>query len=458
MSTTFADLKITRQFLNAIEDLGFDQPTPIQIKAIPAIRSGQHVIGIAQTGTGKTAAYMLPVLQKIKYAQGTAARCVILVPTKELVVQVTEQVEQLTKYTDIRTEGIYGGVGRKSQAQSVNEGVDVLVSTPRRLLELYEFENVVLRKVEVLILDEADRMMDMGFMPQINTLLDIIPTKKQNLLFSATFSPRVEELSWNFMDFPVKIEVTPEATPVETVEQVRYDVPNFQTKLNLLAHLLQDEEAFHRIIIFTKTKSAADRVYKRLSKGDNKEHVRLIHSNKGQNTRINSFNDFKEGSVRILVSTDVMARGIDIKEVSHVINFDVPSVHEDYVHRIGRTGRAFRTGAAITFVTKSDKYHLLKIEEKIRMFIPMEELPSEVEVTETPFEENQLIERALDAQKKKADPNYQGAFHEKKSYKVKQKNKKIKRTKSFTGKGKSTFVKTPRKQKTTSKSNRGNKG
>lgn len=458
MSTTFADLKITRQFLNAIEDLGFDQPTPIQIKAIPAIRSGQHVIGIAQTGTGKTAAYMLPVLQKIKYAQGTAARCVILVPTKELVVQVTEQVEQLTKYTDIRTEGIYGGVGRKSQAQSVNEGVDVLVSTPRRLLELYEFENVVLHKVEVLILDEADRMMDMGFMPQINTLLDIIPTKKQNLLFSATFSPRVEELSWNFMDFPVKIEVTPEATPVETVEQVRYDVPNFQTKLNLLAHLLQDEEAFHRIIIFTKTKSAADRVYKRLSKGDNKEHVRLIHSNKGQNTRINSFNDFKEGSVRILVSTDVMARGIDIKEVSHVINFDVPSVHEDYVHRIGRTGRAFRTGAAITFVTKSDKYHLLKIEEKIRMFIPMEELPSEVEVTETPFEENQLIERALDAQKKKADPNYQGAFHEKKSYKVKQKNKKIKRTKSFTGKGKSTFVKTPRKQKTTSKSNRGNKG
>ncbi len=457
MSTTFADLKITRQFLNAIEDLGFDQPTPIQIKAIPAIRSGQHVIGIAQTGTGKTAAYMLPVLQKIKYAQGTAARCVILVPTKELVVQVTEQVEQLTKYTDIRTEGIYGGVGRKSQAKSVNEGVDVLVSTPRRLLELYEFENVMLRKVEVLILDEADRMMDMGFMPQINTLLDIIPTKKQNLLFSATFSPRVEELSWNFMDFPVKIEVTPEATPVETVEQVRYDVPNFQTKLNLLAHLLEDEEVFHRIIIFTKTKSAADRVYKRLSKGDNKEHVRLIHSNKGQNTRINSFNDFKEGSVRILVSTDVMARGIDIKEVSHVINFDVPSVHEDYVHRIGRTGRAFRTGAAITFVTKSDKYHLLKIEEKIRMFIPMEELPSEVEVTETPFEENQLIERALDAQKKKADPNYQGAFHEKKSYKVKQKNKKIKRTKSFTGKGKSTFVKTPRKQKTTSKSNRGNK-
>lgn len=454
---TFADLKITRQFINAIEDLGFEQPTPIQIKAIPAIRSGQHVIGIAQTGTGKTAAYLLPVLQQIKYAQGTAARCIILVPTKELVVQVTEQVAQLAKYTDIRFEGIYGGVGRKAQAKAVNDGVDILVATPRRLLELYEFEHVVLKKTEILILDEADRMMDMGFMPQINTILEIIPTKKQNLMFSATFSPRVEELSWNFMDFPIKIEITPEATPVETVEQLRYDTPNFQTKLNLLAHLLQDEETFHRIIVFTKTKQSADRVYKHLAR-KNKDNVRLIHSNKGQNTRINSFNDFKEGNIRILVSTDVMARGIDIKEVSHVINFDVPSMHEDYVHRIGRTGRAFRTGAALTFVTKADKYHILKIEEKIRMFIPVAPLPDEVEVPETPFEENQEIERALDAQKRKADPTYKGAFHDKKDYKQKQKAKKKNKPKKFTGKAKSAFLKTPKKKKTSSKRGRNKKG
>ncbi len=244
MSTTFEDLKITRQFINAIEDLGFQEATPIQIKAIPAIRSGQHVIGIAQTGTGKTAAYVLPILQQLKYAQGVAARCVILVPTKELVLQVKSQIEELSKYTDLRVAAIYGGVGRKAQAKSVNDGVDIIVSTPRRLLELYEHEQLVLKKIQIMVLDEADRMMDMGFMGQINAILEVVPTKKQNLLFSATFSPKVEELSWNFMDFPIKIEITPEATPVETVEQLRYNVPNFQTKLHLLAHLLQEEETF----------------------------------------------------------------------------------------------------------------------------------------------------------------------------------------------------------------------
>ncbi len=454
--TTFADLKITRQFLNAIEDLEFGPPTPIQIKAIPAIRSGQHVVGIAQTGTGKTAAYMLPILQKIKYAQGTAARCLIIVPTKELVVQVTEQISNLAKYTDIRFEGIYGGVGRKKQAIAVNNGVDIIISTPRRLLELYELDHIVLKKVQMLVLDEADRMMDMGFMGQINTLLEVIPTKKQNLLFSATFSPRVEELSWNFMDFPIKIEITPEATPVDTVEQLRYDVPNFETKLNLLALLLTDEEVFHRLIVFTKTKKSANRIFAYLHRYD-KENVRLIHSNKGQNTRINSFNDFKEGKIRILVATDVMARGIDIKEVSHVINFDVPTVYEDYVHRIGRTGRAYRTGSAITLVTQADKYHVHKIEEKIRMQIPIHQLPESVEIAETPFEESQDMAREIDAQKHKENPDYKGAFHEKKNYKTKIKQKKAKRSKKYTGKSNTTFIKSAKKKRTTSKRNRGKK-
>jgi len=453
----FEDLKITRQYLNALEDLGFEQATPIQIKAIPAIRSGQHVIGIAQTGTGKTAAYVLPILQRLSYPQGKAARCIIIVPTKELVVQVTQQVSELAKYTSLRFEGIYGGVGRKAQAKAINDGIDIIISTPRRLLELYEKENIKLNKVEVMVLDEADRMMDMGFMGQINTILEVVPTKKQNLLFSATFSPKVEELSWNFMDFPIKIEITPEATPVETVEQWRYDVPNFQTKLNLLAELLKDEEAFSRIIIFVKTKQSANQIYQHLKPRYGEENLRLIHSNKGQNTRINAFEDFKQGKIRMLVATDVMARGIDIKDVSHVINFDVPIVYEDYVHRIGRTGRAFRTGAALTFVTKADVYHVHKIEKKIRMGIPIANMPETVEETETPFYEKQNMEREIDKQKMKEDPDYKGAFHEKKSYKAKIKNKQSKRPKKYTGKSNTGFIASNKKRKTTSKKGRHNK-
>ncbi|MFK7797733.1 MAG: DEAD/DEAH box helicase [Aureispira sp.] len=454
--TTFDELKITKQYLNALEDLGFEEATPIQIKAIPAIRSGQHVIGIAQTGTGKTAAYVLPILQKLSYPKGSAARCIIIVPTKELVVQVTNQVKELATYTEFRIEGIYGGVGRKSQAKALLNGVDVVVSTPKRLLELYQQENVPLNKVEIMVLDEADRMMDMGFMGQINNILEVVPTKKQNLLFSATFSPRVEELSWNFMDFPVKIEITPEATPVETVEQRLYEVPNFVTKLNLLAYLLEDQENFNRIIVFVKTKQTANLVFERLKRLEGAEGIRLIHSNKGQNTRINAFEDFRQGAIRILVATDVMARGIDIKEVSHVVNFDVPTVYEDYVHRIGRTGRAFRTGAALTFSTPADTYHIHKIEKKIRMAIPRRSMPEAVEVTNTPFAEQQEMNRTIDAQKMKEDPTYKGAFHEKANYKTKIKKKQTKRPKKYTGKSNSGYMSKANKggSKTSSKKNR----
>lgn len=451
---SFENLKLTRQYLNAIEEQGFGKPTPIQAKAIPIIRGGQHLIGIAQTGTGKTAAYLLPTLQKLKYAQGEDLRALILVPTKELVLQVLEHIQMLAKYTDLRAVALYGGIGRKKQAADINAGVDIVVATPMRLLELYEKENLSVRKLEILILDEADRMLDMGFRPQINLILDITPRKKQNMMFSATFSPEVEELSWNFMDFPVKIEITPEATPVETVEQRIYHVPNIQTKLNLLVHLLENLEEFQRVIIFVKTKKSADQIYKRLEKAQVEGEKRLIHSNKGQNTRIKAFNDFKEGEVRLLISTDVMARGIDVSEVSHVVNFDMPKVYEDYVHRIGRTGRAYKEGTAITFVTKSDIYHLDKIQKKIRMTIPVFNIPEEVNLAETPFEENQDMEREIDRQKRKEDPNYKGAFHEKESHKVKQKRKQGTRTPKFKGKAKSYNKKTVKSKRKTSKHNR----
>lgn len=450
---TFEDLKLTRQYLNAIEELGYRVPTPIQLKAIPIIRSGQHIIGIAQTGTGKTAAYLLPVMQNLKYAQGELPRCVILVPTKELVLQVLEHVQFLSKYTDLRSVALYGGVGRKKQAETANAGVDIIVATPMRLLELYQEEGLDLKKIQVFILDEADRMLDMGFRPQINAILDVLPRKKQNMMFSATFSPVVEELSWDFMDFPVKIEITPEATPVETVEQLSYHVPNFQTKLNLLEFLMRNSN-MSRIMIFVKSKSAANRIFEYLQQSRVQGEMRLIHSNKGQNTRINSFNDFREGNVRLLISTDVMARGIDVTEVTHVVNFDVPTVYEDYVHRIGRTGRAWNEGTAITFVTKADIYHIGKIEKKIRMAIPVLRMPEEVVVIETPFEENQTMEREIDEQKKKDDPNFKGAFHEKKDYKLKQKQKQGKKVPKFSGKSKSFTQKTDSSGQKTSKHNR----
>jgi ATP-dependent RNA helicase RhlE len=449
----FEELKLTRQFLNAIEDLGYLRPTPIQQKAIPIIRSGQHLIGIAQTGTGKTAAYLLPVMQLLKYAQGELPRCVILVPTKELVLQVLEQVTALGKYTDLRYVALYGGVGRKKQAETANAGVDIVVSTPMRLLEIYQEEGLDLKKIQIFILDEADRMLDMGFMPQINAILDVLPRKKQNMMFSATFSPVIEELSWNFMDFPVKIEITPEATPVETVEQRSYLVPNFQTKLNLLEMLLLDAE-MNRVMIFVKSKENANKIFEYLQRQKIKGEMRLIHSNKGQNTRINAFNDFKEGIVRLLICTDVMARGIDVTEVSHVVNFDVPTHYEDYVHRIGRTGRAWHNGIAMTFVIKSDLFHIQKIEEKIRMPIPVLPLPEGLEIAETPFDENQDMERDIDAQRKKEDPNFKGAFHEKKDFKIKKKEKQGKKVPKFSGKAKSFTQKTSKSGDKTSKHNR----
>lgn len=257
-------------------------------------------------------------------------------------------------------------------------------------------------------------MMDMGFMPQIRRILEVIPRKRKNLLFSATFSERVERLSQEFLESPVRVEVTPQATAAETVEQYLYEVPNSRTKLNLLAHLLADE-AISRAIIFTRTKTVADNVYKFLGRKIlGKENLRVIHANKGQNTRMNSMDAFKAGEVRVLVSTDVSARGIDIQEVSHVINFDVPVIYEDYVHRVGRTGRASLSGVAITFVTLEEAYHIQKIEEIIRTAIPRKPIPDNVEITETPFDEQQAMLRVVDEQRKKEDPNFQGAFHEKK--------------------------------------------
>lgn len=419
MSKTFKDLDLNKQLVTAVEELGYNEPTEIQEKAIPVILAGHDVLGIAQTGTGKTAAYLLPVLMKIKYAQGNNMRALVLAPTRELVMQIHQAATELGKYTDLRMVALYGGLGPKTQIENLKKGVDIIVATPGRFMDLYLAGEIPVKSLQYLVLDEADKMMDMGFMPQIRKILEVIPRKRKNLLFSATFQPRVEALSEEFLEAPLKVEITPSATAAVTVEQALYRLPNFKTKINLLGYLFENTH-IGRAIIFCRTKTVADNVFKFLERkvvGPN--NIRVLHANKGQNTRINSIEDFKAGEVQVLVATDVAARGIDVSGVSHVINFDVPLIYEDYVHRIGRTGRANASGIAWTFVLKYEEYHLAKIEKLIRTSIPELPIPEKVKIEETPFEENQEMLKAIDNQRKKEDPTFQGAFHEKKAKNVK---------------------------------------
>ncbi len=417
MENPFEIFDLNRQLLNAIADAGYTEPTPIQEKAIPLVLQGHDVLGIAQTGTGKTAAYLLPILMKIKYAQGKMPRCLIFAPTRELVIQIDKAITELAKYTDLRHTAIYGGLGPKTQIETIQQGVDIIVATPGRFMDLYLREEIGVKDLKIMVLDEADKMMDMGFMPQIRKILEVIPRKRQNLLFSATFPEKVERLSAEFLEFPTKIEVTPQATTAETVKQRMFEVPNTQTKINILKYLFSTGE-MQKTIIFTRSKEVADHVYNSMVQRIVPfSKIRVIHANKGQNTRINSMDAFRDGNVNVLVATDVAARGIDIQEVSHVINFDVPLIYEDYVHRIGRTGRANQLGEAITFLTIAEEYHIKKIEKIIRMEIPREDIPTEVDVVNTSFDERQAQLREIDTQRKKEDPTFQGAFHEKKVHK-----------------------------------------
>lgn len=432
MPKKFDEFKLNRQLLNAVEEAGFVEATPIQEKAIGPVLSGQDLFGIAQTGTGKTAAYVLPMLMKLKYAQGENPRALILVPTRELALQIEEQVKLFSTYTDLRTVVIFGGIGPKTQKEQIAKGLDILVATPGRFLDLYLAGDINTRSLQFLVLDEADKMMDMGFIGSIHRILEVVRRKRQNLLFSATMSDLVQKIAGDFLKNPLTIEVAAQATPAQTVTQILYAVPNFKTKINLLQHLLKNDEEFKRLIIFCKTKTVADNITNFISRRFGEEAVRVIHANKGQNTRINSINSFKEGNIRALVATDVASRGIDVSEVSHVINFDVPIVIEDYVHRIGRTGRAFNEGTAITFYNEAEKYYINKIEKLIRQQITEKPLPTEVFVEETPYEERQSIAREIDTQKRKENPDFKGAFHEKKnqfSNNPKKSSKKISRPK-----------------------------
>ncbi len=413
MSTTFENFGIGKSIMKALDEIGFHEPTPVQALAIPVIKSGQDVLGIAQTGTGKTAAYVIPILMKLVKAEGEDPRALILVPTRELAIQVGEDIEELTKYTNIRSAAIFGGIGWTKHAELVKPGVDIVVATPGRLWDLYRIGALRLKKIKILVIDEADRMLDMGFMPQLNQLFEVIPPKRQNLLFSATFSDKIELISNEFLTFPARVEVAPSATTVDKVEQYFYRLPNFRSKLNLINFLLSDKETYKRVIIFCATKENAELVFKVLDRKTDGE-VRVLHSNKAQNTRINAIQSFKEGNVRVLISTDVSARGIDVSLISHVINFDLPTNYEDYVHRIGRTARANHEGVAISFLKPDEEFHLANIEKLIRMELTELPVPEKVELVESSRSEMQEIAREMDRQKKLEDTGFKGAFHEKK--------------------------------------------
>jgi ATP-dependent RNA helicase RhlE len=412
----FSELGLSPNIVKKIEnELEWANPTPIQEKAIPIALSGQDMVGIAQTGTGKTAAFLLPLIHKLGYQALKKPRALIFAPTKELAIQIGENFEQMNINETIKCVVLVGGVGMKNQLDAIEEGVDLVVATPGRFMDIYLKGSLDIKNVKNLILDEADRLMDMGFMPQLRKILEVIPNKRQNWLFSATYPEKVEELSYEFLEFPVKIEIEKESTPVDTVSQFYYSVNSRKTKVNLLEYLLADEERFNRVIVFVNTKENADYLFKYASRKMQGGAV-VIHSNKSQSNRSSSLSDFETGQKRILVTTNVSARGLDIDSVSHVINFDLPIVIEDYVHRIGRTGRAFKVGEAISFANKAERKYLELYEKKIKLELKELDFPADVEQAPLPKDELIEIEREIDRLKKKENPDYKGAFHEKKAF------------------------------------------
>lgn len=410
---TFSDLKVTRQYLDALEDMGIFEPTEIQSKAIPRIRAGQDVIGIAQTGTGKTLAFLLPLMAMLSHAQGQGPRCVILTPAKELALQIAEVAKRLAARTDLRVEVVYGGVGHRAQQARLEEGCDLVVATPGRFMELYLRQAFQTGSIAHLVLDEADRMMDLGFMPQLRKLLEILPTKRQNLLFSATYPPKTEAMAGEFLLWPTRVEASPQSTPVETVIQSGYRADNFGTKLNLLSSLLNALSEETQALLFVREKDQAERIGQRIAQAVSPS-VRTLHANKGQNSRIHAMDQFKEGELRFLVATDVASRGIDVPQLDLVINVTVPRDPHDYIHRIGRTGRAKREGRAITMIDPSERAALQRIEGLLGTTLSIAPLPEDITVESTPKWEAQAMARAVDREKRKADPNFKGAFHEKK--------------------------------------------
>lgn len=413
---TFEDLNITTPLLNALKDLEIETPTPIQEQSFSVVMSGRDMVGIAQTGTGKTFAYMLPLLRMLPFSRQENPRILVLVPTRELVLQVVDETEKLAKYSNLRVLGVYGGTNINTQKKAVAEGLDVIVATPGRLYDLAVSRVLQLKSIQKLVVDEVDVMLDLGFRHQLVNIFDILPKQRQNILFSATMTEDVEELLSVFFKSPEKVSVALSGEPLKNIEQNVYLVPNFYTKVNLLLELLTDVETYSKVLLFVKNKKVADLLFELLDEKF-KEELCVIHSNKTQNYRIRSIRQFEAGENRILVATDVMARGLDFENISHVINVDTPDYPENYIHRIGRTGRAERKGKALVLTTPAEQNNLEAIESLMQLKISRLKMPEQVAISEKlTYEERPVVKEINNPNKRnKNDEDAPGpAFHEKK--------------------------------------------
>jgi ATP-dependent RNA helicase RhlE len=416
--STFEQFNLPKSVQKAIDELGFSIPTPIQEKSFSVIMSGRDMMGIAQTGTGKTFAYLLPLLKLYKFSPTHTPKIVVLVPTRELVVQVVEEVEKLTQYMSVRTLGIYGGVNINTQKKSVYQGIDILVGTPGRTMDL-ALDNVIrFDETSKLVIDEFDEMLNLGFRPQLTSILAMMKPKRQNILFSATMTDEVDAVLNDFFDFPEEVSLASSGTPLENITQISYAVSNFNTKINLLKHLLTENENMSRVLIFVNNKKISDMLHESIDEAFEGQFG-VIHSNKSQNYRLSTMANFQEGNLRGIITTDIMARGLDISDITHVINFEMPEFPELYMHRIGRTGRADATGTAISLYTAREEEYKLGAEVLMNKEIENIPFPTEVEISLKligPEKDKEPIKFLLKKPKLDGD----GAFHEKAK-----KNKKV---------------------------------
>lgn len=416
----FSQLNLNASLLRALDDMGYVHPTTIQHKIFPVIMSGRDVCGIAQTGTGKTLAYLLPCLRLWQFSKEKYPTILIVVPTRELVIQVAEEVKKLTTYMNVVTVAVYGGVNMRPQQMEVENGCDVVVATPGRLLDLVLHGSLKLKAVKRFIIDEMDEMLNLGFRTQINNLLERMPPKRQNLLFSATITADVETLMNDNFNDPVRVEAAPAGSPLSNISQYLYEVPNFNTKVNLLELLLREQPDMDKVLVFAGTKKIADELYDRLTPTFEGQ-MGVIHSNKAQNHRFQTVNNFSSGVYRFIIATDLVARGIDIAEVSHVVNFDVPEEPESYIHRIGRTGRADKKGISITMASPREAEELAAVQQLMNYEIPVLPLPENLVISDVLTDDEMPKVRMRETLIVLPDITAtKGAFHEKL-----EKNKKV---------------------------------
>ena len=441
--SNFKEINLSTQLQNAIHDLGLEKQTPIQSQTYSKILSGKDLVGIAQTGTGKTLAYCLPLLQELSYSNQNNPRVLILVPTRELVSQVVETLNELTKYITCRIIGVYGGTNINTQKIWLQDGADIVVATPGRLYDLALCRSLQLKGINKVVIDEVDIMLDLGFYFQLTNIFELLPSKKQNIMFSATMTEDVSNLIDSFFSKPEKVQIALSGTPLNNIVQSKFAVPNYFTKVNLLSHLLSDKDEMKKVLVFVSSKKIADRLYDAISEFYLSETA-VIHSNKSQNYRFRSINQYDEGKVRILIATDIIARGLDLDKISHVINFDTPTYAENYMHRIGRTGRAEENGKSILFYTEREERYKDSIENLMGMEIISVIIPEEVEITtQLTIDEKRERGKRIDRNSKEVVRGNSG-FHEKieKNLKVndrdrwrKERRKKYKKPKSRGDKG-----------------------